>query len=71
MSESLIVDLSYGAAQKLGISGLGHVRIDSIAKNDAEMAMAVAADARVPEMVQVAANMPQPLVPSLPVVADR
>jgi rare lipoprotein A len=32
--ESQIVDLSYAAARKIGISGLGKVRIESVAAND-------------------------------------
>jgi rare lipoprotein A (peptidoglycan hydrolase) len=34
MSTSLVMDLSYGAAQKLGIDGLGKVRIEEISPKD-------------------------------------
>jgi rare lipoprotein A len=37
MAESLIVDLSYAAAQRLGISGLGKVKIEEVAGNDPKM----------------------------------
>jgi rare lipoprotein A len=36
--ESLIVDLSYAAARKLGISGLGKVKVEEVAPNDPQMA---------------------------------
>ena len=38
MAESLIVDLSYAAARRLGISGLGKVKIEPVAPNDPQMA---------------------------------
>ena len=43
MAESLIVDLSYAAAQKLGISGLGRVKIEEVSPNDEKMAEALEA----------------------------
>jgi rare lipoprotein A len=36
--ENLIVDLSYAAAQKLGISGLGKVKIETVTATDSKMA---------------------------------
>jgi rare lipoprotein A len=38
MAESLIVDLSYAAARKLGISGLGKVKVEPVSPNDPQMA---------------------------------
>jgi len=38
MAENLIVDLSYAAAQKLGIAGLGKVKVEQVSPNDPEMA---------------------------------
>ena len=38
MAESLIVDLSYAAARKLGISGLGKVKVEQVSPNDPQMA---------------------------------
>jgi len=38
MAESLIVDLSYAAAQKLGIAGLGKVKVEQVSANDPQMA---------------------------------
>ena len=43
MAESLIVDLSYAAAQKLGINGLGSVKIEKVSLNDEKMAEALEA----------------------------
>jgi rare lipoprotein A len=38
MSSGLIVDLSYGAAQKLGVAGLAKVRIEQVSSTDPEVA---------------------------------
>jgi rare lipoprotein A len=38
MAESLIVDLSYAAAQRLGIEGLAKVRLETIASSDPQIA---------------------------------
>jgi len=38
MAESLIVDLSYAAAQTLGISGLGKVKIETVSPTDPKLA---------------------------------
>jgi rare lipoprotein A len=43
MAESLIVDLSYAAAQRLGISGLGKVKIEEISPSDEKMREALVA----------------------------
>jgi rare lipoprotein A len=37
VAESLIVDLSYAAARKLGISGLGKVKIEPVPANDPKL----------------------------------
>ena len=39
MAESLIVDLSYAAARRLGISGLGKVKVEPVSPNDPQMAV--------------------------------
>jgi rare lipoprotein A len=38
MSSGLIVDLSYGAAQKLGVAGLAKVRIEQVSSTDPDIA---------------------------------
>ena len=38
MASGLIVDLSYGAAQKLGVAGLAKVRIEQVSSTDPEVA---------------------------------
>ena len=43
MAENLIVDLSYAAAQRLGISGLGKVKIEQVSLNEEKMAEALEA----------------------------
>ncbi len=43
MAQSLIVDLSYAAARKLGITGLGKVKIEEVAPNDPQMAQQLVA----------------------------
>ncbi len=69
-SGSRIVDLSYAAAQKLGIAGLGHVRVEQVAKNDAEMAEAIAAEAMAPEIGEIGSRAAD--LPALPAsAADR
>lgn len=44
--ESLIVDLSYAAARKLGITGLGKVKIETVAPNDPQMTQQLVAMVR-------------------------
>jgi rare lipoprotein A len=38
MAESLIVDLSYAAARRLGITGLGKVKVEQVSPSDPQMA---------------------------------
>jgi rare lipoprotein A len=53
---TLIVDLSFAAAQKLGISGLGKVKIEPVRKGDVRMAEALAAQ-RSPRPAHVAGSL--------------
>jgi len=46
VAESLILDLSYAAARKLGISGLGKVKVEEVAPNDPQMAQQLVAMVR-------------------------
>lgn len=57
VSTNLIVDLSFAAAQRLGVSGLAKVRIDQVSPTD-------------PEMVAEAVNQ-VPLLPKGPITLGR
>ena len=46
MAPSLIVDLSYGAAQKLGVEGLAKVRIEEVNPSDPKLAQQMVAQLR-------------------------
>ncbi len=46
--EDRIVDLSYAAAQAVGINGLGQVRLDRMAPDDPELAKALVAQVHMP-----------------------
>jgi rare lipoprotein A len=46
MSESLIVDLSYAAAQRLGVEGLAKVRIEQVNPSDPKLAEQMVAQLR-------------------------
>jgi rare lipoprotein A len=46
--EDRIVDLSYAAAQSLGMGGLGQVRLEPISSNDPNLAQALLAQLQVP-----------------------
>ena len=46
VAESLILDLSYAAARKLGINGLGKVKVEEVAPNDPQMAQQLVAMVR-------------------------
>lgn len=46
MAPSLIVDLSYGAAQKLGVEGLAKVRIEEVNPSDPKLAKQMVAQLR-------------------------
>ena len=43
MAQSLILDMSYAAAKKLGVDGLAKIRIDKVDPNDPKMAMEMVA----------------------------
>jgi rare lipoprotein A len=58
MSTGLIVDLSHGAAQKLGVAGLAKVKLEQVDPNDPEVAEEMAAQLQLPS---------DPLFPLLPV----
>ena len=49
--ENRIVDLSYGAAQAVGISGIGKVKLETLRPGDPEMAKQLIAQLRMPVMV--------------------
>jgi len=49
MSPSLIVDLSYGAAQKLGVEGLAKVRIERVNPEDPKLAEQMLAQLQLPD----------------------
>ncbi|HEY5211655.1 MAG TPA: septal ring lytic transglycosylase RlpA family protein [Acidobacteriaceae bacterium] len=49
MSPSLIVDLSYGAAQKLGVEGLAKVRIEEVNPSDPKLAEQMVAQLHLPD----------------------
>lgn len=48
--ESRIVDLSYGAARAVGLSGLGKVKLETVKNGDPEMAQALLAQLKMPMM---------------------
>lgn len=43
-----IIDLSYGAAQRVGLLGIGKVKLETLHKGDSEMASALLAQLKVP-----------------------
>jgi len=49
MAPSLIVDLSYGAAQKLGVEGLAKVRIEEVNPSDPKLAEQMVAQLHFPD----------------------
>jgi len=46
--ENRIVDLSYGAAQRVGIAGIGKVKLETVRNGDPEMAKALLAQLQIP-----------------------
>ncbi len=52
MVPSLIVDLSYGAAQKLGVEGLAKVRIEEVNPSDPKLAQQMVAQLHLPDPVK-------------------
>jgi rare lipoprotein A len=48
-----IIDLSYAAAQAVGIKGLGRVKLEVLHNGDAEMAQALLAQLRLPQPLNV------------------
>lgn len=57
--EDRIIDLSYAAAQAVGISGLGQVRLERASLDDPEVAKAMLDQIHMPPMI------PRPLLPGL------
>jgi rare lipoprotein A len=51
MVDSRIVDLSYAAARKLGISGLGQVKLEKVSANDPKLIDQMTASVRTPNSV--------------------
>jgi len=51
MPEDRIVDLSYGAAKAVGISGLGRVKLETLRPNDPEMMRQLVAQVRMPQLI--------------------
>jgi rare lipoprotein A len=43
-----IIDLSFGAAQKVGLLGIGKVKLETVRNGDSEMANALLAQLKVP-----------------------
>jgi rare lipoprotein A len=56
MSSGLIVDLSYGAAQKLGVAGLAKVRIEAVSPADPEVAEQMVAQIPVADPAAMESN---------------
>ena len=56
MAQSLILDLSYAAAKKLGIDGLGKVKIEKVNPNDVQMSEALVSS--LPQM----SPLPSPVI---------
>jgi rare lipoprotein A len=46
--EGRIVDLSFAAAQALGLAGIGQVRLEAVRENDPELAKALVAKLQLP-----------------------
>jgi rare lipoprotein A len=46
--ESRIIDLSYGAAQRVGLLGIGKVKLETLRKGDSEMENALLSQLKVP-----------------------
>lgn len=63
--ESRIVDLSYAAARKLGISGLGEVKVERVGLNEVRQANLATATTHAPGLIEVASVTPAgiPLLP--------
>jgi rare lipoprotein A (peptidoglycan hydrolase) len=64
MSSGLIVDLSHGAAQKLGVAGLAKVKLEQVDPNDPAVAEEMVAQLQLPS------NKMFPL-PATPIVLGR
>jgi rare lipoprotein A len=58
-----IVDLSFAAAQFVGLRGVGKVRLDTMHPEDPDLAHALLAQSLVAQM-----QMPLPLVPGVPLL---
>jgi rare lipoprotein A len=75
MVANLIVDLSYGAAQKLGVEGLAKVRIEQISPNDLSNSEQMVTQLRLPDPARMQALDTLPdtgfLVPGMLAGADR
>jgi rare lipoprotein A len=56
MASGLIVDLSYGAAQRLGVAGLAKVRIEQVSSTDPEVAEQLVAQIPVVDPVAMESN---------------
>jgi rare lipoprotein A len=57
MAASLIVDLSYAAAQRLGVDGLAKVRIETVTTTDPKMAEMLVAQLHMPDDPTVVASV--------------
>jgi rare lipoprotein A len=51
--EDRVVDLSYGAAQAVGITGLGKVKLETVKGGDSEMTQALLAQLKMPVIIPV------------------
>ena len=76
MSESLIVDLSYAAAQRLGVEGLAKVRIEQVNASDPKLAEQMVAQLKMDDPVKFQPLGEQPNVgilaaPAMPSGMDR
>ncbi len=73
MATSLVMDLSYGAAQKLGIDGLGKVRIEPISPTDPLLARQLVAQLPLPNdpMVMAPVVEVQPSLNMASVVLEK
>ncbi len=58
MAESLILDLSYAAAQKLGIDGLAKVRLETISPSDPRVAEQMVAQLKMDDPALLQGNTP-------------
>jgi rare lipoprotein A len=75
MSESLIVDLSYAAAQRLGVEGLAKVRIEQVNPSDPKLAEQMVAQLKMDDPAKFQPLGEQPntgfLAPGMLAAADR